>query len=157
MNQLIIHRFNGIETFPIVTAKMFTVGKVNDLTLWFEIETTEQGAQPNSDTSNFPANPNAELGIKIAEFKLNNLAGMQLHYAGTDNDREDSCNALFYYYDHQPLRDNHIIISAQNSLNIFRVHWSARTQDVNYYDDNKPEARIDIEANFYYDNTRVKD
>lgn len=148
MNQLKIHRFNGTETFHIQTAWMFTIGSGNDLTLWFEIETTDQGAQPNSDTREFVATPKAELGVNVTHFAPENLVGMQLHHKGTINDDDDSCDALFYYYEHQSLRDNSITIIAQNKPNTFKVNWSARTQDVNDYDGSKPDAHLEIEADF---------
>lgn len=133
---------------------MFTVGSADELTLWFEIETTGEGSQLNSDTSEFPATPSAELGIKVTEFDLKNLVGMQLNYLGTENDAEDSCDALFYYYEHQPLRDNQITIIAQNDTNRFNIRWYSRTQDVSFYDGSRPDAQVEIEADFQFENSR---
>jgi len=149
MSELQIHRFNGTECFAIDTAKCFTVGSDDDLTLWFEIETTAEDSKPCSDTKEFPATPNAELGIRISDFDISDFVGREFHHAGTTNDDEDSCDSLFYYYyEHQPLRDNHVTILSQSDAGTFRIRWTARTQDVNHYDGSKPDARMEIECEF---------
>jgi hypothetical protein len=148
MSELQIHRFNGTEHFAIKSAKCFTVGSGDDLRLWFEIETTTEGAQPCSDTAEFPAAPKAELGILVSEFNINDFVGREFHHAGTIDDDEDSCDSLFYYYEHQPLRENHVTILSQSDIGTFRIRWTARTQDVSYYDGSKPDAKIEIECEF---------
>lgn len=152
MNQLTITRFNGTEVFPIESAHLFTVRESENLTLWFEIEATEKGAHFNADTSVYPARPSAELGIKLAQFDASKLVGQKFKHPGTSNDDEDTCSALFYYYEHQPLRDNLVSILSQSS-NIFKICWMARTQDVNFYDGSKPDAKLEINADFMLKST----
>lgn len=147
MNQLTINRFNGTEVFPIASAHLFTVRDNEDLTLWFEIEAAEKGAHFNADTLVYPATPSAELGIQMAQFDSSKLVGQQFTHPGISSDDGDSCCALFYYYEHQPLRDNQVSILSQ-SRNIFKICWIARTQDVNFYDGSKPDAKIEITADF---------
>ena len=148
MSDLQIHRFNGTEHFAIGVAKCFTVGSGDDLMLWFEIETVRDGAQPCDDTAGFLAAPNAELGIPISAFDINDFVGHEFHRVGTANDDEDSCEAIFYYYEHQPLRDNRVTVLSRSGDRTFRIRWTARTQDVNHYDGSKPDAQIEIECNF---------
>jgi hypothetical protein len=148
MNHLQLHRFNGTERFAIGSAKCFTVGHGDDFTLWFEIEAVADGAQQCSDTAEHPATPNAEVGIYVTEFHINEFLGREFYHAGTANDNEDSCKSLFYYYEHQPLRNNHLKVLSQSGDRKFRILWTARTQDVNYYDGSKPDAQFEVECDF---------
>jgi hypothetical protein len=148
MNYLHIYRFNGTERFAIGTARCFTVGTGDELTLWFEIETVSDGSQTCSDTAEYAATPSAELGILVDDFNLNTIAGREFHHAGTADDEEDSCTSLFYYYEHQPLRENHVTVISRIDDRTLRIRWTARTQDVCYYDGSKPDAIIEIESNF---------
>jgi hypothetical protein len=148
MCNLQIHRFNGTERFIISSARCFTVGEGDDLTLWFEIEADANGAKPCSDTADDPAAPSAELGISVSEFNIDDFVGHEYELAGTENDDEDSCMSLFYYYEHQPLRNNHVKILSRTGERTFRIRWIAHTDDVNFYDDSKPDAQIEIECDF---------
>ena len=146
-NELKIVRFNGTERFEIVTGECFTVGDGDDLRLWFEIQTTADGAKCCADTSEYPRTPNAELGIPITGFNVENFLGCQFQHAGTSNDDEDSCDSIFYYHEHQPLRDNKVTVLQQLSGQTFRIRWTARTHDV--VDFRNPEAQIEIECDFH--------
>lgn len=148
MSDLQIHRFNGTERFVIGSARCFTVESGDDLTLWFEIETVADSAQPCSDTVDYPATPSAELGISISDFNIDDFVGHEFDHAGTESDDEDSCMSLFYYYEHQPLRNNHVTVLSRLGDRTFRIRWTARTQDVNYYDGSKPDAQVEIECDF---------
>lgn len=148
MSDLQIHRFNGSEQFRIESAICFTVGSSDDLTLWFEIKTSANGAKPCADTKEFPPKPNAELGIRVSDFDINDFVGREFHHAGTTSDDEDSCDSIFCYYEHQPLRDNHVSVLSKSDSGTFRIRWLGPTQDVNHYDGSKPDARIEIECEF---------
>ncbi|WP_345685899.1 hypothetical protein [Novipirellula caenicola] len=126
---------------------MRPIGKPGDCKLWFEINATKDGATLNDDTQHYPADPNGELGIDIADFAEESLVGLELFHAGTQNDDEDSCDSIFYYYEHQPLRKNSVQILDRNG-DAFTVRWSGVTQDVNHYDGTKPEAGVEIDATF---------
>lgn len=148
MSDLQIHRFNGTEHFAIVSAKCFAVENGEEITLWFEVEATSDGAKQCRDTADFTASPSAELGIPVSCFNINDFVGREFRHAGTSNDNVDSCASIFYYYEHQPLRDNHVTVLSRISERNFRVRWIARTQDVNHYDGSKPDTRIEIECIF---------
>lgn len=146
---LSLSRFNGTERFAIETARMFTVGDADDIKLWFEIETVQDGAKQNEDTKPYPAAPKAELGIALGDFSADSLVGRDFYHVGPTSDNEDSCDSLFHYYEHQPLQNNHVVVSKRDR-DTFKVRWSATTQDVNYYDGSKPDAIVEIDADFTY-------
>jgi hypothetical protein len=148
MNRLEIHRFNGTEFFHIESAKFFTVCCGDELMLWFEIETSNIDFKTCSDTLKYPARPKAELGIRVQDFNTQDFVGREFHHDGTKDDDDDSCNSLFYYYNHQPMRNNHLTVLSNSSPEIFRIRWTASTQDVNYYDGSKTDAMIKIECDF---------
>ena len=84
----------------------------------------------------------------MPKIDLKKLSGQTFHHKGTTSDDEDSCDSLFYYFSHQALRDNKVKVLSQLSETKIRVHWTGRTQDVNYYDGSKPDARIEVECDF---------
>ena len=156
---LALHRFNGIERFEIKTAKMFLLGDPGNYTLWFELETTNEASVRNEDTAGHPATPSLSVGVTLTEFSVDTLVGSELHHAGipceaSEEDEDvsgvegqDSCEALMYYYEHQPLRDVRIAITGR-SEDGFIVRGTATTPDVNFYDGSAPDTKVEIEAVF---------
>lgn len=127
MSDLQIHRVNGNERFVIGSARCLTVGSGDDLMLWFEIETVADSAQPCSDTADNPTlrTLNWEFSSQILTSTIS------------------SCMSLFYYNEHQYLRNNHVTVLSRSGDRTFRIRWKARTQAVNIFDGSKPDAQVE--------------
>ena len=80
------------------------------------------------------------------DFDIEKFVGCDFFHQGTLTDDEDSCDALFYYYEHQPLRDNRVAVLSRSDARMFRIRWTARTQDVVDFRD--PDASIEIDCDF---------
>ena len=152
-DRFVLHRFNGDEMYRLKSAVMFGIAEDPDpgVTLWFEAKADRAGAVWCADTAEIAASPNAEVGILLPELDPDQLVGRELVFPGTKTDDEDSCLSLLYYCEHQPLRDNRIMIVSQDG-DRFRVRWTAVTRDVNYYDGSKPPTQVEIEGEFLFRN-----
>jgi hypothetical protein len=131
------------------SAVMFGIAADPGVTLWFEAKADREGAQWCEDTAAIGTSPNAEVGIDLPELNPDRLVGRELVLPGTKTDDEDSCRSLLYYCEHQPLRDNRIVVVSRAG-DRFRVRWTAVTQDVNYYDGSKPLTKVEIEGEFLF-------
>lgn len=150
-DRFVLHRFNGDEVYRLKSAVMFGLATDSGVTLWFEAKADRVGAVWCEDTAEIGTSPNAEVGITLPELNPDQLVGQELVFPGTKSDAEDSCMSLLYYCEHQPLRENRITIVSRDG-DRFRVHWTAVTQDVNYYDGSKPLTRVEIEGEFLFRN-----
>jgi hypothetical protein len=68
---------------------------------------------------------------------------------GAKSDEEDSSMSLLYYCEHEALRDNRIKVVSRDG-DRFRLRWTARARDVNYYDGTKPPTQVEIEGEFVF-------
>jgi hypothetical protein len=150
-DRFILHRFNGDEVYRIQSAVMFGIAEDAGVTLWFEAKADREGAVWCADTVEIGTAPNASVGIDLLELDPDQLVGVEFVHEGTKSDDEDSCRSLLYYCEHQPLRENRIVVVSRAG-DRFRVRWTAVTQDVNYYDGSKPPTRVEIEGEFLFKN-----
>ncbi len=149
-SRLILHRFNGDEVYRFKTAVLWAYSTKTGVTLWFEVEGDSDAIQTCPDTAEMRMEPHAEVGIHLPELDADELVRRQFSIPGTKTDAEDSCMSLFYYCEHEPLRDNDITVVSQIGEDRFWLRWTARTQDVNHYDGSKPETRVEIEGEFRF-------
>ena len=147
--RFILHRFNGDEIFRLQSAVMSAYESDGGATIWFEVESDPVALQRCEDTVKYAHWPNAEVGIEVAELNADQLVGREFELPGTKFDDEDSCMALLYYYEHEPLRENKIAILSRLD-DRFWIRWTAVTQDINFYDGSKPPARVEIEGEFVF-------
>lgn len=147
--RFILHRFNGDEVYRFKTAVMWAYTTDNGVTLWFEVSADPNGAQRCEDTAEMGMSPNAEVGIDLPDLNAGRLIGREFIIPGTKSDDEDSCMSLLYYCEHEPLRDNRIIVVSRAG-DRFHLRWTATTKDVNYYDGSKPATRVEIEGEFLF-------
>jgi hypothetical protein len=148
-SRFILHRFNGDEVFRFHSGGMFAYESNGGVTIWFEVEADWDALQRCEDTVEFGHWPNAEVGIEVAELNVDRLVGREFLLPGTKSDDEDSCMALFYYYEHEPLRENKITILSRDD-DRFWLRWTAVTQDINYYDGSKPPTQVEIDGEFKF-------
>jgi len=155
--RFVLHRFNGDEVYRIASAVIHvcaTEGSEAPVTLWFEVAADADGARRCEDTEPLGMAPTAEVGIELPGVDMDALVGREFVVPGVRSDDEDSCMSLLYYCEHQPLCDNRITVVSRDG-DRFRLRWTARTQDVNYYDGSKPPTRVEIEGDFLYPEPRA--
>ncbi|MFF3733454.1 hypothetical protein ACFYXM_24860 [Streptomyces sp. NPDC002476] len=154
--RFVLHRFNGDEVYRIAFADIWVCaaeGSEGPVTLWFEVAADSDGARRCEDTEALGMAPTAEVGVELPGIDVDALVGREFVMPGVRDDDEDSCMSLLYYCEHQPLRDNRINVLSRDG-DRFRLRWTARTQDVNYYDGSKPPTRIEIEGDFLFKRAR---
>lgn len=143
-----LQRFNGIETYPIVSAQMMLYETEKGFCLNLEIESDENGTKTTSDTAEYPAAPNAEVSIYRKDFDLNNLVGQRYTVDSAYDDDLDDWVSRFYYYEHEGIDDNVIQFLEHNADGRYRVRWTGKTMDPNFYDGSKPQTILQIDAHF---------
>lgn len=148
-SRFILRRFNGDEIFRLQSAVIWAYESEGGITIWFEVEADSDALQRCEDTVEFGHGPNAEVGIEITELNADQLVGREFLLPGTKSDDEDSCMALLYYYEHEPLRQNRIEILSRD-VDRFWIRWTAITQDINYYDGSKPPTHVEIVGEFMF-------
>jgi hypothetical protein len=148
-NRFILHRFNGDEIYRFQSAVMWAYRTETGVTLWFEVAADPDALQRCEDTATMGVCPNAELGINLPDLDADQLVGQQFVLPGTTTDDDDSCMALLYYCEHEPLRDNSITVVSRNT-DRFWIRWTGVTKDVNYYDGSKPSTKVEIEGEFLF-------
>lgn len=145
-----LHRFNGTELYRFTTADMYAyMNDAGGVTLWFEATGDPDAIQRCEDTAEARCTPKAEAGVLLAEFDISYLVGTEFCIPGVSSDEEDSCMSLFCYFESEPLKNSRIRVISRAGDH-FRVHWSAETQDVNYYDGSKPLTRIEVVGDFLF-------
>ena len=148
-NRFVLHRFNGDEIYRLKSAVMFAYASEHGVTLWFEAHSDRESAQRCQDTADAGMSPNAEVGIDLPDLDVDTLVGRKFVIPGTKTDDEDSCRSLLYYFEHEALRQNQIVVVSRSG-DRFRLHWTAVTPDVNHYDGSKPQTRVEIEGEFLF-------
>jgi hypothetical protein len=99
------------------------------------------------DTAAEPATPWAEVAFVVEHLDATRLVGhkfMVPHGRTVDDDF-----AFIYYYEHEELNDNSIEFLDRRQDH-FLIRWKGTTQDVNFYDGSKPEAKVAIEGWFTF-------
>ena len=139
----------GVEEFGLKSATMMAVHDEDDIRLWFAATTDGVPLQSLPDTAELHARPNAEVAVTLEEFDPRKLSGRRFSVAsGYDEEIEDHV-ATIYYVEHDDLNENIIEVIAQDG-DMFHVHRTGTTTDVNYYDGSKPTTKVEIEAWFKF-------
>lgn len=128
---------------------MWAYATENGVTLWFEVEADSDAIQRCKDSAEIGHWPHVEVGIDLACLDADKLVGQEFIIPGTKTDEEDSCMSLFYYFEHEPLRQNRISVVSHDG-DRFWLRWTAITQDVNHYDGSKPPTQVEIEGEFLF-------
>ena len=112
--RFILHRFNGDEVYRFASAVMWAYENEPGVTLWFEVQADPENATRCEDTAEMGMSPNAEVGIDLPDLDAGELVGREFVIPGTESDDEDSCMSLLYYCEHEPLRDNRIMVVSRD-------------------------------------------
>lgn len=147
--RFVLHRFNGDEVYRLKSAVMWAYKTKSGVMLWFEVCADPDALRRCDDTAEMGMSPGAEVGVPLPLLDADQLVGKRFVVPGTKSDDEDSCLSLFYYCEHDPLRDNEIEVLSR-AEDRFSVRWTAVTKDVNYYDASKPPTRVEIAGDFQF-------
>lgn len=147
--RFILHRFNGDEVYRFQNAVMWAYETDQGVTLWFEVSADSDAIQRCADSAEMGMAPSAEVGIDLPVLGLQEMVGRTFDIPGTESDEEDSAYSLFCYCEHEPLRENRIVVLSR-AEDRFGLRWTAVTQDVIHYDGSKPLTRVEIEGEFWF-------
>ena len=148
MNTLKLHRFNGTETFSISSANIYAWEDRGKYCLNFEIE-TEEALETVEDTAEMEAEPSAEITLRLDNLKVSELEGQSFEVKNALNEEIDDFVTNLYYFEHQGINNNFIIVKSVNE-DQFIIDWKGTTTDINYYDGSKPEAKVEVSATFTF-------
>jgi hypothetical protein len=147
IGELILHRFNGDEEFPIEKAEMMAYRTEDGVVLAFDVE-AGHAEKTLPDSEKLTAMPNAEANVNLDALNASKLVGRILEVPrGCDEDGE--WVGRLYYCEYEDLDDNKIQILARDH-DSFHVLWTATTVDVIYYDETKLRAKAEIRAWFTF-------
>jgi hypothetical protein len=105
LGTITLRRFNGIETYPIVSASILLYPTAKGQCLNLEIECDPNGTKTTLDTVDYPAAPNAEVSIYREQIDLKQWIGHTFVVASAyDEDIGDNVSR-FYYYEHEGIED----------------------------------------------------
>lgn len=135
-------RKEGIELYNYSMARMYFVGE----TLWFDIKGSAEDAKCNPDTVDCGMYPVIELGVQAPGHDIRKLAGTEFFHKGIENDEDDSCDALIYYFEHEPIINATIKISESQYQDKYKVIMSFMTNDI--VDWELGPIRVNIDALF---------
>lgn len=137
--KLILRRFNGETVFPLETAELDVTRYRDVVELHFLVRAAE---------SDDGVRPGASVSVLLEQFDPASLAGSRFAVPAGYDERHHHQLSNFYYFEHEPLLNNAIEVTAISGRTV-RVRWTATTADVDYYDGSKPDAGIEIEADFH--------
>jgi hypothetical protein len=146
--KLILRRFNGTETYDIISAAMLLYTAERGFCLNLEIECDLQGTKTTTDTVDFPAAPNIEVSIYREQFDTSDLVGQTFKVPSTYDDEFGDYVSRFYYYEHEGIDNNVIEFLAREQDGRYHVHWTGTAMDPNFYDGSKPDTVVEIDARF---------
>ena len=146
-NTLVIHRFNGMETFQLkeCVIALYCNEEFNKINIRFE--TNETGFTQCADTSSYPTSPNGEFTILTDSQNLNdflkNKIGSAVEIMDPYFEALGDYLSRFYYYEHEEIED--IKINFLELVNDkVKISVSGFVRDVNFYDGSKPNAKIEF-------------
>lgn len=148
---LTLHRFNGDESYPVVTADIRYFRQPDDQTtrLDFQVYTDPEPIQTTNNAVGSGGALDAVWQIVIPTFRLDldTLVGRTFSiYNGYDTEALEY-RTNFYYYDHATIDGSEITILRVDGDRLW-VRITGLIPDIDYYDNSKPKTQIEIEASF---------
>ena len=147
VGKLILHRFNGDETYALERAVIRVERREIGAQIELRAQTNGTVIKSLPDTQGLHGTPDAWVSNAISLSEVENLVGMKLSVPHAYDENTQDFNTNFYYVEHEPLLTNEIEFVSR-SKNRYRVKWTSQTLDVNCYDGSKPDTRVEIEGWF---------
>jgi hypothetical protein len=137
-----LHRFNGLETFPIERGEIVVSDEGDGPEAILEIDCGPPLRQC-PDTADYPASVNGD--IQLGAWDTATAVGRRIE---VPEGLEDELVARLYYYQHEPVDGNVVELLESDASGRVRVRWTGRRVDPNHYDRSKPETIVEIEGWF---------
>lgn len=151
MGTFTLYRFNGIEQFTITEAKVYAVENDDkNIMLWLEMETDEQPLRSVADTAGCGMNPSGEVTVYLDQLKLGTFGEQSFTIPSGYDEETRSLIAGLYYFEHQEVNNNTLRLSYKGD-GVFSAHWTGTTTDISYYDGSKPDTRIEVTGDFFFE------
>jgi hypothetical protein len=143
-----LHRFNGDEEFALEEAYLH-IQPETETSMQLELEAGNYGTVLKGlpDTEILNAWPGAHIFVELPFPASEPLTGKKISLPVAYDETIQNTRATFYYVEHEALEDNEIEF-LEHKDNRYRIRWTGRTMDVNFYDGSKPDTRIEIEGWF---------
>lgn len=151
IGRITLRRFNGIETYSLISARMMLFTNEHGRCINLTIDADSNGSKTTSDTVDYPAAPNAEVTIYHEQLDLDRLVGRRFNIQSAYDETIGDHVSRFYYYEHEDLDDNVVEFVDRDADGRYQVSWSGTTIDPNYYDGSKPATIVEIEGFFSVD------
>ena len=151
MGMFTLHRFNGIEQFTIAEAKVYVVENDDkSIMLWLEMETDEQPLRSVPDTADCGMNPSGEITIYLDHLQLGTFGERTFPIPNGYDEKSRSLIAGLYYFEHQEVNDNTLHLAYKGN-GVFQARWTGVTTDIAYYDGSKPDTKIEVSGDFFFE------
>ncbi|MCJ8010812.1 hypothetical protein MUG84_03515 [Paenibacillus sp. KQZ6P-2] len=154
MGNLTLFRFNGTEKHRLVEARAYATykgqGDDQKVMLWFETETDPEPLVSLPDPDELQNNPDAEITVYLDQLDLKHFGVREFELESGYNEDGSSLDARLYYFEHQEVHHNTVRIEYKGN-GFFHVQWCGMTMDVNYYDGSRPDTRLELEGDFFFE------
>lgn len=146
-----LHRFNGIEQFEITEGKVYAVKDQDKrIMLWLELETDEQPLRSMTDTAGCGMHPSGEVTVYLDHLHLGTFGERTFTLSNGYDEKSRSFIASLYYFEHQEVVDNTLLLAYKGD-GIFQARWTGATPDVVHYDGSKPNMKIEVSEDFFFE------
>lgn len=150
---LVLHRFNGDEVFAIKSATIHATQEEGGVDLFLHVDTYVKPLKTLPDSAELDGRPNAEVHITVKKLDVAKLVGRRFSVPKSYDDEKEVHVSCLYYCDHGDLDRNVVRILEQDGSK-FLVHWTGQCTDVNYYDNSKPQTKVEIKTWFTFKGMR---
>lgn len=145
----ILHRFCGDEKFGFESAEVLANRFQDKILLKFEVYADKNPIETLPDTAELKAWPKAEVIVILDEDNFSDLVGRSFEVPEAYDEKFGDHVATIYYCEHEDLNENKIEVLEREN-NLFHIHWTGKTIDVNYYDGSMPDTQVEIDGWFKF-------
>lgn len=137
-----LHRFNGVESYEIKTAEINVASKNGDEHFMLLSLSAPKAIKTLSDTTELGGQPEASISLFIdKDWNSELVAGSKFLVPNAYDEKRNRHVVEFSYVSFEDLYENTIQI-LEREIESVQVLWQGRTQDMNFYDGSKPDAKF---------------
>ena len=148
LGTMVLRRFNGVETYPIVQADIMLYDAEDAQCLNLEIACDTATTRTTTDTAEYPAKPGVEVSLCRERWDPSTIVGETFMVDSAYVDDRDDWVSRFSYYEHEGIDRNVIQFVERDKDGRYHVRWTGETMDPNYYDGSKAPTLVEIDARF---------
>ena len=118
--------------------------------LWLEVETDEQPLRSTPDTSGCGMHPSGEVTVYLDHLQLETWGEQTFMSPNGYDEKSRSFIASLYYFEHQEVVDNTVLLAYKGN-GMFQARWTGAMPDVVHYDSSKPNMKIEVSGDFFFE------